>query len=110
VLSRTKHEATELVPAIWRASGRRRWRARSGLSLALVGALLASSGQLLPASVLADLVQPADRTGEVRGVAGQQVGEPAPEFTVVAPDGQPVSSVDLLAQEKPFILFFFATW
>jgi hypothetical protein len=25
-------------------------------------------------------------------------------------DGKPVTSADLLAQKKPFILFFFATW
>ena len=39
-----------------------------------------------------------------------QVGQPAPEFSVTTLDGQPLTSADLLAQEKPFILYFFATW
>jgi cytochrome oxidase Cu insertion factor (SCO1/SenC/PrrC family) len=95
---------------MWRTSGRRRWLARSGLSVALVGVLLASSGQLPPTPAFADVAQPGARPGEARGLAAQQVGELAPEFTVVTPDGQPVTSADLLAQEKPFILYFFATW
>ena len=45
----------------------------------------------------------------VRGVSSQ-VGQPAPEFAVTTLDGLSLTSADLLAQEKPFILYFFATW
>ena len=45
----------------------------------------------------------------IRSVASQ-VGQPAPDFTVTTLEGQPLTSADLLAQEKPYILYFFATW
>ena len=41
---------------------------------------------------------------------GLQVGQRAPTFTVKGLDDKPLTSADLLAQDKPFILFFFATW
>lgn len=41
---------------------------------------------------------------------GLQVGQRAPAFSVTGIDGRPVGSADLLAQDKPFILYFFATW
>jgi hypothetical protein len=110
VVVRTMHRALALATGTSGVPGRRRRVARWGFSLALVGALLASSGQLPPSSAFADMVEPAARPGDTRSVAGQQVGELAPEFSVVTPDGQPVTNADLLAQEKPFILYFFATW
>lgn len=51
----------------------------------------------------------APETASLRGVASQ-VGQLAPEFTVTTLDGLSLTSADLLAQEKPFILYFFATW
>ena len=41
---------------------------------------------------------------------GLQAGQRAPSFTVTGIDGRAVGSADLLAQDKPFILYFFATW
>lgn len=41
---------------------------------------------------------------------GLQVGQRAPAFTVTTLDGKPLSSAELLVQDKPFILYFFATW
>jgi len=37
-------------------------------------------------------------------------GQRAPSFSVSLLDGRPVSDADLRAQEKPYILYFFATW
>lgn len=41
---------------------------------------------------------------------GLQVGERAPAFIVKTLEGGPLASSELLAQDKPFILYFFATW
>jgi hypothetical protein len=41
---------------------------------------------------------------------GPQVGQRAPDFTVTTLDGKRLASPDLLAQNKPFILYFFASW
>ena len=41
---------------------------------------------------------------------GVQVGNTAADFTLKTLDDQPLTLGDLLAQEKPFILYFFATW
>lgn len=41
---------------------------------------------------------------------GPRVGERAPDFSLTTLDGRPLTSAELLAQGKPFILYFFATW
>jgi hypothetical protein len=45
----------------------------------------------------------------VHGVAAQ-VGQAAPEFFVTTLDGLSLTSADLRAQEKPYVLYFFASW
>jgi hypothetical protein len=82
----------------------RRWRLRAAAPALLALVLLAlSPGETARAS--------AQTTGVIAasGVASQ-VGQPAPEFTVATLDGLSLTSADLLAQEKPFILYFFAAW
>jgi len=41
---------------------------------------------------------------------GLAVGQRAPSFTVDLLDGRPLTDADLRAQDKPYILYFFATW
>jgi hypothetical protein len=83
-----------------------RHRRLVGSGLALLALILTalSSGETAQASI-----QPRTEPASMRGVASQ-VGQPAPEFTVTTLDGLSLTSADLLAQEKPFILYFFATW
>ena len=78
----------------------------------LLGALLACLAQLVgPASpVVAGSDAPAARRAALDAVVGFQVGQPAPDFTVTTPEGQPITGADLLAHDRPFVLYFFATW
>jgi hypothetical protein len=39
-----------------------------------------------------------------------KVGQPAPGFQVATTDGLVLTSADLIAQQKPYILYFFASW
>ena len=81
-------------------------RGRQGIAaLALLALVLTavSPGEVAQASAQAPEVT------SVRGVASQ-VGQAAPEFTVTTLDGLSLTSADLLAQEKPYILYFFASW
>lgn len=48
-------------------------------------------------------------TGSGREV-GNQEGDLAPDFTVTSVDGETVTRDALLNKERPFILYFFATW
>ena len=82
---------------------RREQRVSASLALLVLVLTTASSGQAAQASV------PTPEAASVRGVASQ-VGQVAPEFTVTTLDGLPLTSTDLLAQEKPYILYFFASW
>ena len=41
---------------------------------------------------------------------GYRVGNLAPDFTITTTDGRAVNRDDILAEDKPFILYFFATW
>ena len=41
---------------------------------------------------------------------GARVGQLAPEFQVKTLDGLMLTSADLIAQQKPYILYFFASW
>jgi hypothetical protein len=43
-------------------------------------------------------------------VAVAKIGQPAPGFQVATIDGPVLTSADLIAQQKPFILYFFASW
>ena len=84
------------------------WRA--GLGAALVAVLVTSIPAAIPSGATAATGQPpALAADSVRG-AGFQVGQPAPDFTVTTLDGQALTGADLLAQGKPYILYFFARW
>lgn len=85
---------------------RRIWRAL--VVVALLGVMLATIAPSGAAVRAADGPHPP--ATEPARAAAFQVGQPAPDFTVTTLDGQPLTSADLLAQEKPFILYFFATW
>ena len=50
------------------------------------------------------------RTSPPGTSVGLQVGQHAPTFMLTTIDGAPLASADLLAQDKPYILYFFATW
>ena len=78
------------------------WRQR--LIVATVAVLMLG----LTAFAFSETTQ-APNTTSGRGVASQ-VGQSAPEFTVTTLDGLSLTSADLLAQDKPYILYFFATW
>jgi len=83
--------------------------ARLALLLGGVLACLAPfAGPASPVSAAPDAS--AARRAALNAIVGFQVGGPAPEFTVWTPEGQPITGADLLAQDKPFVLYFFATW
>lgn len=42
--------------------------------------------------------------------AAPKVGDAAPAFAVTTVDGRRLTSAELLAERKPFVLFFWATW
>jgi peroxiredoxin len=41
---------------------------------------------------------------------GARVGQVAPDFQVKALDGRTLTTADLRVQQKPYILYFFASW
>lgn len=82
------------------------WRQRQIVAALAMFALVMTA--LAPGEVVRASAQ-ATEAMSVRGVASQ-VGQPAPEFAVTTLDGLLLTSADLLAQEKPFILYFFASW
>ncbi|MBI3979192.1 MAG: redoxin domain-containing protein [Chloroflexi bacterium] len=41
---------------------------------------------------------------------GLAVGKRAPAWSLTTVEGKPVSSAEFLAQKKPYVLFFWATW
>jgi cytochrome oxidase Cu insertion factor (SCO1/SenC/PrrC family) len=47
--------------------------------------------------------------GQARPV-GHQVGQAAPDFTLQTVEGRRLTRADLLAAQKPFIVYSFATW
>jgi cytochrome oxidase Cu insertion factor (SCO1/SenC/PrrC family) len=77
-------------------------------AVALLGVVLAACSPNQAAS------RPAANTGAVApkagAAAGVQVGQAAPAFSLTMLDGKPLTSADLQAQQKPYILYFFATW
>ena len=81
------------------------------LSLALVvvlvaaasGACNSSGGASSGRSTAAPAAQPP-------AAFGATVGKAAPDFQVGTLDGLMVTSADLRAQQKPYILYFFASW
>ena len=86
----------------------RRWARSAVLALLLVSGILVACG---PTSGSRGATE--DRLAKQPEAAltiGLQVGQRAPAFTVTTLDGKPLASADLLAQDKPFILYFFATW
>ena len=93
--------------------GRRPRRALRPLvaTAALVGVVLAACAPNQAASRPAANAGAAPKTGAMAGAAtGVQVGQTAPAFNLTMLDGKPLSSADLQTQEKPYVLYFFATW
>ena len=82
------------------------WRERQIIAVLALLALVLTA--LAPGEAVRASAQVPD-AASVRSVASQ-VGQPAPEFTVTTLDGLSLTSADLLAQEKPYILYFFASW
>lgn len=39
-----------------------------------------------------------------------KAGQRVPDFAVTTVDGKPISGAELIAQKRPYVLFFFATW
>jgi len=98
--------ASDLVPAPRRRPSR--WWA--GVGTILVALLVTTLPAAIPSDATASAGRPATvAADQVRGV-GFQVGQPAPDFTVMTLDGQALTGADLLAQQKPFVLYFFARW
>ena len=77
-------------------------------------AACASSGAGRAISGPAVASDPAPATSEGAAASSPQVGldigQRAPAFSVAGLDGRQVSDVDLRAQGKPYILYFYATW
>jgi hypothetical protein len=88
--------AAKLQPWLQRLTG-------AALAVLVLGLTALTPGEAAQASV-----QTSDPVS-ARGVASQ-VGQPAPELTVTTLDGLSLTSADLQAQEKPYILYFFASW
>jgi hypothetical protein len=84
-------------------------RLRHGRPIGVALALVALALTALAPGETASAPAPAPDATSVRGVASQ-VGQSAPEFSVTTLDGLSLTSADLLAQEKPYILYFFASW
>lgn len=80
--------------------------------LALCGALAACS----PAPIqTAPTAAPPPKASEgtqaqPRPEVGLNVGNLAPDFSLTTLDGRPLTGAELEAQDKPYVLFFFATW
>ena len=77
-------------------------------TVALLGVVLAACSPNQAAS------RPANNAGAAAPKAGAttgvQIGQVAPAFGLTTIEGKPLTSADLRAQEKPYILYFFATW
>ena len=91
--------------------GRRPRRALRPLvaAVALLGVVLAACSPNQAAS------RPAANAGaaaapKAGAATGVQVGQAAPAFNLTMLDGKPLTSAGLQAQQKPYILYFFATW
>lgn len=77
-------------------------------TVALLGVVLAACSPNQAASrPAANAGAAAPKAGAATGV---QVGQAVPPFSLTMLDGKPLTSADLQAQEKPYILYFFATW
>lgn len=85
-------------------------RCRRGLAVLalLLGSVVIACA---PSSAAPSRAAGAQAGGPVSAPAtGLQPGQLAPAFSVATLDGKQLTSADLLAQEKPFILYFFASW
>ncbi|MDA1215244.1 MAG: redoxin domain-containing protein [Chloroflexi bacterium] len=63
--------------------------------------------------VIAAVACTGDATTPPQGLAqqvGVDVGNVAPDFTLTLADGSTVDQAALLAEGKPVLLYFFATW
>ena len=102
--------ATSLAPSPPRHADRP-WVGLARLGLVLGGLLtgLAPMRAAIALAVGTPDALPARHAGPDAAV-GFQIGRPAPDFTVTTPDGQPITRAALLALDRPFVLYFFATW
>ena len=75
----------------------------------LLGALLLGSSLVACARGPAQPAASAAST-EASPPVGLQAGQRAPDVAVTTLDGARLTSADLVAQDKPYILYFFATW
>ncbi len=82
---------------------------RIGVAL-LVAALLATSAPSEATHPVTWGTPTARAAPAMEADVGLEVGQRAPDFTLTTLNGAPLTSADLLAQNKPFILYFFATW
>lgn len=99
--------ARERAGARLRSRRPARW---SGLALALaVAAMVACSPNGTSRGPAAS--QPSNPVAaQSSSAAVATVGQPAPGFQVATIDGLVLTSADLIAQQKPYILYFFASW
>ncbi len=90
-------------------AGRRPHRALRSViaTVALLGVILAACSPNQAASRPASNAGAAPKAGAATGV---QVGQVVPPFSLTTLEGKPLTSADLQGQEKPYILYFFATW
>jgi hypothetical protein len=92
-------------------AGRRRLLSVS-LALLVIGGLLiactSSGAQRTSAPHEAGGPQPGAHASTP--AVGPAKGQQAPAFVVTTVEGRPLASAELLAQQKPFILCFFASW
>ncbi len=81
-----------------------------GIALLLVSALLGAWALGGARTATGAPVDTSVRQAAPEPAVGLEVGQRAPDFTVTTLDAQALTSADLLAQDKPFILYFFTTW
>jgi cytochrome oxidase Cu insertion factor (SCO1/SenC/PrrC family) len=79
-------------------------------TLALAACAAPTAGGVTPGTGVAANDAPASGPGADSSQVGIDVGQRAPAFSVTGLDGRQVSDVDLRAQGKPYILYFYATW
>ena len=90
---------------------RSRWPARwSVLALALAVAATVACGTNGAGKDSSASQASGSVAAQSTSAAVARVGQPAPGFQVATIDGSALTSADLIAQQKPYILYFFASW
>ena len=72
--------------------------------------LLLAAASALSACAPGGESTPASDSAESQAAVGLTVGLRAPAFSVAGLDGRTVTDADFRAIEKPYILYFYATW